>query len=65
MICVCIEKLDHTASTVWKKLAKNLKNTILSPRAMYFLSKKGQNGLNKIFRGTFTELFHKQTQNTD
>ena len=65
MISVYITKLDHTASTVWNKLTKYLKTTILSPHTMYFLPKKGQNGQNKIFSGIFTELFHKQSQNTD
>ena len=54
-----ITKLDHRTSTVWKKLAENLKNTILSPHAMYFLPQKSQNGQSKIFPGTFTGLFHK------
>ena len=52
-------KLDHITSTVWKKFAKNLKNTILSPHAMYFLPKKGQNSQNEIFPVTFTGLSHK------
>ena len=37
---------------------KTSEKTILSPQAMYFWPKKGQNGQNEIFPGTFTGLFH-------
>ena len=44
-----ITKLDHTTSTIWKKLTKNLQTTILSPHEMYFWPKKGQKWPKKIF----------------
>ena len=54
MNSVQITKLDHTTSTVWKKLAKNLKNTILSPHAMYFFTQKGP----KRPKQDFSRNFH-------
>ena len=49
MNSVHITKLGHTTSSVWKKLSKKLKNTILSPHAMYFLPKKAKMARKRFF----------------
>ena len=47
---VYITKLDHKKSTVWKKLAKNLKTPFCHHMQCIIDPKKGQNGQNKIFQ---------------
>ena len=47
-------KINIKTSTVWKKMAKTAQNSIMSPHAMYFWHKKGQNGQKSDFPGPFT-----------